>query len=350
VTGPTVDASAPLRISFVGGGTDFPHYFERHGGAVLSATIDHVVRVRITPRADRQVRVRSLDLGHLVEYHLDEGPRYDGVMDLAKAAIERIGVDGGVNVAIGSEAPAGSGLGGSSALVTAVVAALAALGRRALTADALARIAYTIERDDLGIAGGWQDQYAAAFGGCNLLEFTADGATVTPVRVSGETLDRLRRNLLLCYTGAVRRNVGLIDTQIALYRQGREDTILGMKQLHEMAYAMRDALEAADPDRLGSMLRDAFDAKKRMNPQIAEHTPIEAMLAAAHDAGALGGKICGAGGGGYLMVYAAPQTQPAVRAALERLGGQLAPFAFRAEGVRAQRDGVAWAPGQEGTA
>jgi D-glycero-alpha-D-manno-heptose-7-phosphate kinase len=350
VTGPIVNAAAPLRISFVGGGTDFPHYFERHGGAVLSATIDQVVRVRITPRADRQVRVRSLDLGHLVEYHLDEGPTYDGVMDLAKAAIERIGVDGGVNVAIGSEAPAGSGLGGSSALVTAVVAALAALGRRALTVDELARVAYAIERDDLGIAGGWQDQYAATFGGCNLLEFSSTGTSVTPVRTSAGTLDRLRRNLLLCYTGAVRHNVGLIDTQITMYRQGREDTILGMKQLHEMAYLMRDALEAGDPDRLGSMLRDAFEAKKRMNPHIAEHTPIEAMLAAAQAAGALGGKICGAGGGGYLMVYAAPRAQPAVRSALERLGGRLAPFAFRAEGVRAERDGVVWAPSPEETA
>ncbi|MEO8293213.1 MAG: GHMP kinase [Actinomycetota bacterium] len=349
MTGPIARATAPLRISFVGGGTDFPHYFERHGGAVLSATIDQAVRVRITPRADRQVRVRSLDLGHLVEYHLDEGPRYDGVMDLAKAAIERIGVEGGVEVAIRSEAPAGSGLGGSSALVTAVAAALAAFGSHTLTAHELARLAYAIERDDLRIAGGWQDQYAAAFGGCNLLEFSSAGATVTPVRASEQTLERLQQNLLLCYSGAVRRNVGLIDAQISLYRQGREETILGMKQLHEMAYGMRDALEDGDPDRLGSMLRDAFDAKKRMNPHIAEHTPIEAMLAAAHGAGALGGKICGAGGGGYLMVYATPREQPAVRAELERLGGQLAPFAFRAEGVRAERDGVSWAPEREET-
>jgi D-glycero-alpha-D-manno-heptose-7-phosphate kinase len=344
VTDPVVRATAPLRISFVGGGTDFPHYFERHGGAVLSATIDRVVRVTVAPREDRQVRVRSLDLGHLVEYHLDEGPEYDGVLDLAKAAIERIGVDGGLDVAIGSEAPAGSGLGGSSALVTAVVGALAALGDLTMTADELARLAYAIERDDLRISGGWQDQYAAAFGGCNLLEFSADRTEVTPVRAAPEVMDRLRANLVLCYTGAVRRNVGLIDTQISMYRQGREDTILGMKQLHEMAYAMRDALEAGEPDRLGAMLGEAFEAKRRMNPHIAEHTPIEAMLAAAREAGAAGGKICGAGGGGYLMVYAVPAVQPAVRAALASLGGQLASFGFRAEGVRAERDGVVWAP------
>ena len=344
MTGPTVRATAPLRISFVGGGTDFPHYFDRHGGAVLSATIDHEVRVTIAPRPDRQVRVRSLDLGHLVAYHLDEGPEYDGVMDLAKAAIDRIGIDGGIEMAIESDAPAGSGLGGSSALVSAVVGALAARAGLTMTADRLARLAYAIERDDLGIAGGWQDQYAVAFGGCNLLEFSATGVAVTPVRADRAVMDRLRRNLLLCYTGGVRRNVGLIDAQISLYREGREETILGMKQLHEMAYAMRDALEAGEPDHLGAMLHDAFEAKQRMNPHIATDTPIEAMLAAARNAGATGGKICGAGGGGYLMVYAVSEVRGAVRRALEALGGQLAAFDFRADGVRASRDGVPWAP------
>src|SRR4051795_11837560 len=176
-----IKAVAPLRISFVGGGTDFPHWYEEHGGAVLSATIDHVVRVRVTERADRVVAVRSLDLDRLVAYHLDEGPVYDGALDLVKAAIERAGVHAGVDVEIRSEAPPGSGLGGSSALVTAVVAALAMLGRRRLTAPALAETAYRIEREDLRIAGGWQDQYAAAFGGCNLLVFSRSGVRVEPV-------------------------------------------------------------------------------------------------------------------------------------------------------------------------
>jgi D-glycero-alpha-D-manno-heptose-7-phosphate kinase len=344
VTNPVVRAEAPLRISFVGGGTDFPHYYERHGGAVLSTTIDHFVRVEITPRDDRRVRVRSVDLGHLVAYHLDEGPEYDGVMDLAKAAIERVGVEGGIDMSIASEAPAGSGLGGSSALVSAVVGGLAALADRRMTADELARVAYAIERDDLGITGGWQDQYAAAFGGFNLLEFGPDGVTVTPVDASADTLVRLQRDLNLCYTGGVRRNVGLIDAQIELYRQGREDTILGMKQLHEMAYAMRDAVVAGEPDRLGAMLGEAFESKKRMNPHIAEHTPVDSMLEAARSAGAAGGKICGAGGGGYVLVSAGNDARPAVTAELERLGGQLAPFAFHAGGVRARVGERTWTP------
>ena len=337
-------AVAPLRISFVGGGTDFPHYFDEHGGAVLSTTIDHAVRATIVPRDDRQVIVRSLDLGHLVEYHLDEGPVYDGVMDLAKAAIERMGVAGGLEVDIASDAPAGSGLGGSSALVTAVVAGLALLDGRSMAAHELARLCHAIEREDLAITGGWQDQYAAAFGGFNLFEFSRQGVRVSPVRVDVETIRRLQANLLLCYTGFVRRNVGLIDTQIELFRQGREETILGMKQLQELAYAMREAVETDQLDELGAALRDAFRAKQRMNPHIAEHTPIEAMLAVAQAAGATGGKICGAGGGGYLLLYCRPAAQPAVRAELERLGGQFAPFAFSPVGVRARRGDDVWAP------
>ena len=340
---------APLRISFVGGGTDFPHYFTEHGGAVLSATIDHHVRITIAPRDDRQVIVRSLDLGHLVEYHLDAAPVYDGVMDLAKAAIQRVGAPGGIEMDIDSDAPAGSGLGGSSALVTGVVAGLAMLGGRSLGAHDLARLAYSIERDDLAISGGWQDQYAAAFGGFNLLEFAGDGVSVSPVRTSPEALASLQRNLMLCYTGSVRRNVGLIDTQIELYRQGREDTILGMKQLQEIAYAMRDAVEEGDIDRLGVMLGDAFLAKRRMNPHIAEHTPIEAMLSLAQASGASGGKICGAGGGGYLLLYCPPAAQARVRTELERLGGQFAPFAFRPEGVYATRGNERWTPVTEPT-
>ncbi|MBI3649320.1 MAG: GHMP kinase [Actinobacteria bacterium] len=344
MAGEPVRARAPLRISFVGGGTDFPHYFGEHGGAVLSATIDHFVTVSVTPRTDRQVRVHSLDLGHLVEYRLDEGPTYDGVMDLAKAAIERMGVRGGIDVSIGSEAPPGSGLGGSSALVVAVVAALAALVDVPLAADELARLAHTIEREDLGIAGGWQDQYAASFGGMNLMEFSAGGVRVTPVEVGAEIVGRLEERLLLCYTGLVRSNVGLIDTQIRLYEEGREETILGMKHLQEMAYSMRGALAAGDLDALGSMLGEAFENKKRMNPHVAESTPIEAMLSAARGAGAAGGKICGAGGGGYVLVYCSPERRPEVRSELERLGGRVAPFRFHPEGVRARRGAAAWAP------
>ncbi len=338
-------ATAPLRISFVGGGTDFPHYFERHGGAVLSATIDHAARVRLVPRSDRQVRIRSLDLGHLVEYHLEEGPEYDGVMDLPKAAIARMGVDSGIDVDIASDAPPGSGLGGSSALVTACVAALAMLADRTLDRTEVARLAYTIEREDLGIAGGCQDQYAAAFGGFNLLEFGTDGAVqVSPLALSEHVIAELRSYLLLCYTGHVRTDLGLIHDQIQMYRDGREDTIVGMKHLHTMAYEMRDEIEQGNLDRLGPLLHEAFESKKLMNPRITDGTPIEQLFDVAQSAGASGGKICGAGGGGYLLLACRPDMQPTVRGELERLGGQFAEFAFRHHGAEARSGDRVWRP------
>ena len=339
-----IRATAPLRISFVGGGTDFPHYFERHGGAVLSATIDHAAHVRIEPRSDRQVRIRSLDLGHLVEYHLERGPVYDGVMDLPKAAIQRLGVPTGVDVDIASDAPPGSGLGGSSALVTACVGALAMLLDRAMTPREVAEVSYEIERQDLGIAGGWQDQYAAAFGGFNLFEFGAGGVSVHPLGLSEDAIAELRSRLLLCYTGNVRTDLGLIDAQIRMFHDGREDTIVGMKQLQAMAFEMRQEIEAGHLERLGPMLREAFESKKLMNPQIAEGTSIEHLLAVARAEGASGGKICGAGGGGYLLLACPPERQREVRAALEGLGGQFAEFAFRGHGVEARSGDRVWRP------
>jgi D-glycero-alpha-D-manno-heptose-7-phosphate kinase len=339
-----VRASAPLRISFVGGGTDFPHYFERHGGAVLSATIDHAAHVRIVPRTDRQVRIRSLDLGHLVEYRLERRPVYDGVMDLPKAAIERLGVPTGVDVDIASDAPPGSGLGGSSALVTACVGALAMLVDTVMTRTEVAEVSYAIEREDLGIAGGWQDQYAAAFGGFNLFEFGAEGVAVHPLHLSADAIAELRSHLMLCYTGNVRTDLGLIDAQVRMFHDGREETIVGMKQLQAMAIEMRHEIEAGRVERLGPMLREAFESKKLMNPQIAEGTTIEHLLSVARAEGASGGKICGAGGGGYLLLACAPQRQRCVRGALERLGAQFAEFAFRTQGVEARSGDRVWRP------
>ena len=190
---------------------------------------------------------------------------------------------------IASDAPPGSGLGGSTALVTACVGALvAARGPPVHRRGGGERSPTRSSARTSAIAGGWQDQYAAAFGGFNLLEFEAEGVTVRPLELSEERLATLRSYLLLCYSGTVRTDLGLIDTQIRLFEQGREETIVGMKQLHEMAYEMRDAIVAGELDALGAMLREAYESKKRMNPHIADGTPIERLLALAHDAGATG--------------------------------------------------------------
>jgi D-glycero-alpha-D-manno-heptose-7-phosphate kinase len=334
----TIHAEAPLRISFAGGGTDFPHYFEQHGGAVLSATIDLVARATLVARDDEQVLLRDPRLGHEVAYHREEDPQFDGVLDLAKAGVARVGVHRGVEIEIGSDAPAGSGLGGSSAIVTAVVGALAELEGQALTPHELARISFEIERVDLGIAGGMQDQYAAAFGGFNVIEFSSRGVEVTPVRIPSDALTALRERLLLCYTGRVRKDLRLIDEQIRMYREGREDTLLGMKGLHEAVYAMRDALQSGDVDRFGGLMHEAYEAKKLMNPLVVRGAPIDVLYARARELGAVGGKLCGAGGGGYLAIFCEPHRQPEVRRGIEELGGQFTEFSFSSNGLRVRRE------------
>ena len=333
----TIHAEAPLRISFAGGGTDFPHYFEQHGGAVLSATIDRFARATLVARDDEQVLLRDPRLGHEVEFHRDDDPVFDGVLDLAKAGVARIGVHRGVEIEIGSDAPAGSGLGGSSAIVTAVVGALAGLEGPVLTPHEVAEVSFAIERRDLGIAGGMQDQYAAAFGGFNVIEFSSVGVEVTPVRIPAGALAALQERLLLCYTGRVRKDLHLIDEQIRMYREGREDTILGMKGLHEAVYTMREALESGDVERFGRLLHEAYEAKKLMNPLVVHGAPIDVLYARARELGAAGGKLCGAGGGGYLAVFCEPDRQPAVRAGLEQLGGQFTEFSFHPRGLQVRK-------------
>jgi len=332
-----IRAKSPLRISFVGGGTDLPHYYEQHGGAVLSSTINRYAYVTLYPRQDREIRIRSLDLGYTVKYNVDEGPIYDGVLDLAKAAIQRLGAERGMELDVRSDAPAGSGLGGSSALTAAVIGAVAVYAGTLLNSYELAELNYTIEREDLGIAGGKQDQYATTFGGFNLIEFHKDRVLVNPLRIDRDILNDLEAHLLLCYTGRVRADLGLIDRQVRFYHEGRQTTLEGMARLHQMVYEMKEALLTGRLDRFGEMLEEAYCNKKRMNPHVAEGTMVDALYETAREHGAIGGKLCGAGGGGYLLLYCETGRQSEVRHALEAMGGQFTDFAFDGFGLQTWR-------------
>ena len=155
-----IRAKTPVRISFAGGGTDFPHWFENRPGAVLCSTISHYARVALYPRADKEVCIRSVDLGYMVNYHIDAEPIFDGMLDLAKAAILRLGCTRGMDLDIHCDAPPGSGLGGSSALVSSVIGAVAAYHNKVLDSYELAELNYQVERNDLKIPGGTQDSTA----------------------------------------------------------------------------------------------------------------------------------------------------------------------------------------------
>jgi D-glycero-alpha-D-manno-heptose-7-phosphate kinase len=336
-SGTIIRAKAPLRLSFAGGGTDLPHYFEEHGGAVLSSTINRYAYVTVFARQDTDIRIRSLDLGQLVQFSLDGAPSYDGVLDLAKAAIQRIGLKHGIDMDIRIEAPPGSGLGGSSALTAAVLGSLSATNGHAFGFYDLAEMNYLIERVDLKIAGGKQDQYATTFGGFNLIEFYAGRVVVTPLRIDRAVLNDLEAHLLLCYTGQVRPRLGLIDQQVRLYQEGRKETIAGMRRLHEMVGEMKESLVTGRLHHFGELLHEGYLNKKRMNPSITEGTRADELYETALRNGAVGGKLCGAGGGGYLLLYCETGRQHEVIRALESLGGRFSNFSFEGMGLQVWR-------------
>jgi D-glycero-alpha-D-manno-heptose-7-phosphate kinase len=329
-----IRAKSPLRISFTGGGTDVPAWYEQHPGAVLSSTINRYAYVTLYPREDRQVRIRSLDLGFTVDYDLDSGPAYDGALDLAKVAIRRLGIERGMDIDIRSDAPKGSGLGGSSALTSAILAALAEFRGARLSREALAEMNYTVERIDLEIAGGKQDQYATAYGGFNTIKFCKDLVAVERVEVDESVVNDLEAHLLLCYTGQVRAHGNLVAKQVEMFQQGRTTTIDGMKRLYEMVFEMRDALVDGDLDHFGFLLHESHVNKKRMNPHVTDGTPIDQMYEVAREAGALGGKLLGAGGGGYFIFFVRPFHRYPLIAALEQKGFSCSRIAFEENGLR----------------
>jgi D-glycero-alpha-D-manno-heptose-7-phosphate kinase len=335
--GEIIRAKSPLRVSFAGGGTDLAHWYTERPGAVLSTTIDRCAYASLYPRDDHQVRIRSVDLGYDVEFDLEEGPIYDGVLDLAKAVIQRFGSDKGMYLDVRSDAPPGGGLGGSSALTSAVIGAVAAYTGRMLSNYELAELNFEVERVDLGIAGGKQDQYATTFGGFNVFEFLADRVVVSPLRVERDVINDLEAHLVMCYTGEVRADLGLIDTQVDYYKQGRAETIEGMQRLYEMVFEMKEALLRGELKRIGELLHEAYVNKKKMNPHIAEGTISDQLYETARQHGAVGGKLLGAGGGGYLLLYCDTDKQHKVRRELEALGGRFRRITFDGLGLQTWR-------------
>jgi D-glycero-alpha-D-manno-heptose-7-phosphate kinase len=331
-----IRARSPLRISFVGGGTDIPQYYDENGGAVLSSTINRYSHVNLYPREDNEIRIRSLDFGSFVNYHVDEEPIYDGVLDLAKAAIRRMGSERGFDLDVQTEAPPGSGLGGSSAVTSAILGAVRELTGVVVDQYELAELNYKVERLDLGIAGGKQDQYATVFGGFNVIEFSRGKVLVTPLRLSRELLNELECHLMLCYTGRVRPSMGLVEKQVQYFQEGRQTTMASMKRLHEMVFEMKEALLKGYLQKFGELLDESLATKKLMNPHITD-PHIDEMYDLAKKHGVIGGKLLGAGGGGYLLLFVQGHRRHEVKEALEKAGGQFASFSFDRYGLQSWR-------------
>ena len=332
-----VRAKAPLRVSFAGGGTDLPHWYNEHQGVVFSSTIDRYAYVTLYPRNDGLIRIRSLDLGLNISFNVNNPPTYDGMLDLAKAVIYRLHARRGMELDVRSAAPPGSGLGGSSAVTAALIGVVAAYTGQDFGCYEQAELNFQVERHDLGIEGGKQDQYATTFGGFNVIEFHPDAAIVNSLELARDTINDLESHLLLCYTGQVRANLGLVSNQVRLYREGHKETRHGMARLCELAYEMAEAVTEARLNDFGELLHDAYVCKKQINPDVAMGTIADTLYAEARRNGAIGGKLLGAGGGGYLLIYCETGRQQEVRQALQHLGGTVTDFTFDTRGVQVWR-------------
>jgi D-glycero-alpha-D-manno-heptose-7-phosphate kinase len=329
-------SKAPLRLSFGGGGTDVPPYPQEYGGVVLSATINKYAFGTLALSSEADLTVESLDYDIVAKYHGDADLVYDGNLDLVKAVMRHMLTDSerhGLRLFLHSDAPPGSGLGSSSSLVVALIGLFRQWLRLPLTDYEIAQLAYDIERNDLRIRGGMQDQYAATFGGFNYMEFFGSNVVVNPLRIDPTYLNELEYNLLLCYTGSNHLSAHILDRQIKAYEAHHANVLAALACLKEITMAMKNHLLRGQLDDWGALLDAEWQNKKQLDAEIS-NSAIEEMYQAARDAGALGGKLSGAGGGGYLLLYCQFDRKHLVAERLEQMGGQIVEFGFEPRGLQ----------------
>lgn len=324
-----VRARAPLRLSFVGGGTDVEPFASAEGGAVLSGTIDRYVYCTVS---DSPGSSRSLAFDPSV----DEVPR-DFDLTLVDGVRSLFGL-GNVRVVVESDTPAGSGLGSSSAAVVAVVKAVSEFAGERLSRYELAATSIKVEREILGIPGGYQDQYAAAFGGFNVMRFSGGAAAeVEPLRLERSLVRDLEYSLVLVYSGTVDTHFHIIDDQQKRYGGPGSASYQALAQMKELVPRVLSCLNRHDVDSIGELLLEDWRLKRTLSPHISNQA-VDTLVRALLEHGGRGAKLLGAGGGGYVLCLAQAGQRAQVQHAAMRHHGKPVPFRFEEEGA------VAWRP------
>ena len=336
--GETVRARAPLRLGLAGGGSDLAVYSERYGGAVLNATIDRYAFAFITASSDGRIHFRARDI-EVAESHDLAALLPSSRLALHRGAFEGIvrrynqGRPLALTVTTTVDSPPGSGLGSSSALMVALIEAYARWLDVRLGPYEVAHLAYEIERVDLNMAGGKQDQFSAAFGGVNFIEFhDRNRVIVNPLRVPDEVLNEFESSLAVCFSGQARHSDEIVQRQNASLQAADEATLAAMHRLKEDAVEMKGALLAGDIGHIGAVLGSSWTAKKKTTTGIS-NPQIERLMETGLAAGAMAGKVSGAGGGGFLMFVVPPEMRLDVIRALNANGGNATPVKFTSRGV-----------------
>jgi D-glycero-alpha-D-manno-heptose-7-phosphate kinase len=331
-------SKAPLRIGLAGGGTDVSPYSDIHSGAILNATVSLSAYATIEPIEENKIILQALDRNEFEEYEAQNYLTINGTLDLLKGVYNRIQKDNnfpltGFKLSTFVDVPAGSGLGTSSTLVVAILGAFVERYKLPLSDYEIAQYAYDIERNDLQLVGGKQDQYAATFGGVNFMEFyEGDKVIVNPLRIMPQYLNELENNLLLYFTATSRESAAIIKEQVNNVNNHNEKSIDAMHQLKEQAKMMKKALLRGKLNDIGKILDYGFQQKRLMAANISNAT-IENIYDTAKAAGASGGKISGAGGGGFMIFYCPNNTRYAVINALNSFGGEVKKYQFTKYGL-----------------
>ena len=337
-----IRSKAPLRLGLAGGGTDVSPYSDLFGGNVLNATINLSAYCSIEPLPLPVLRVHAADAGIRCEVPMGTGPFTSGAL-LVDGVLRRVLQDfgplpsPGLAITTYNDAPAGSGLGTSSTMVVCILKGFAEWMGIPLGDYELARLAYEIERKDLQLAGGKQDQYAAAFGGFNFMEFLPDDLViVNPLRIKDWVVEELEASMLLYFTGRSREGAAIIREQQAATRSGAGVAVEAMHRIKQSAVDMKLALLQGNLGDFSRILGSAWEDKKKMAGAIT-NAQIQKVFDVAMAAGAVSGKVSGAGGGGFVMLMVPPEKRTAVQDALASLEeGRLMPFQFTEKGA------VAW--------
>ncbi|MCL4321328.1 MAG: dehydrogenase [Deltaproteobacteria bacterium] len=342
-----IHSKAPLRLGLAGGGTDVSPYSDTYGGAILNATISMYAYAVIEPLCDNNaspdknmesIILNSIDREECYCSGLNHFIEYDGNLDLIKAVYNRIVKDFtqkplSFKLSTYADAPAGSGLGTSSTLVVAIIGAFAEWLKLPLGEYDIAHLAYEIERVDLNMAGGKQDQYSATFGGFNFMEFYDKGKViVNPLRIKREYINELQFNILLYYLGTSRLSSGIIKAQAENVANKNEKSIEAMHRLKEQSAMMKEAVLKGNLDDIGEILNFGWKYKKQMAECISNPL-IDEIYETALKNGATGGKITGAGGGGFMMFYCPRNTRYNVIKALQKFGGEFRRYQFTEIGL-----------------
>ena len=328
----TVRAKAPARISFGGGGTDLTPFFLEHGGAVLNATVNMYSRATLRVKQDTSVDIVSHDLGIRVSAEEVGKLEYDGQLDLVKAAVKLLKPSFGFELVVASDFPPGSGLGGSSVVLAAVIGCFNQMRADKLDLYDIAELAFQAERIELNCSGGWQDQYATVFGGFNFMEFRANRNEINTLNVPDGIGEELEERQILCYTGRAHPDRKIHQSQKSnMVSEGR--IVEFAKRARDIAVEMKFHLLRGHVDRMAELLHEGWMLKRNFQESISD-AALDDLYDYARSHGAAGGKLLGAGGGGYYLFQARRDSRNELEQALKTRGLETHRFLFDRQGLR----------------